>query len=222
MPDYSQWFDGDDIAAMLKGLQVWPTDGDQSPDGSDLQELFSEQCAIAADAVRAEFENRTGRKPFLVTRATLPHTATTPDGVLALLSPAKSIYGVTVGGQTIDPATYWTLPETAALTGAPIEFIRFSQNYFGGRVWAKPQQIMVDADYGYADAIPADVWRAGKDMATLYAIAGIQGEQDLGSISEDRFSQGFDLVGPIDDKVRKDLWPQQWEKVIRQYTRVVC
>lgn len=222
MPDYSQWFSGNDVANVLKGLQVWPADGDESPDGSDLQELFQEQCDISADAVKSEFEQRTGWTPFLATRATLPHSATTPNGSLQLSIPALQIHSVTIGGSVIDDTTYWTQPATAALTGKPIEFIQFSQNYFGGRVWTKPNQITIDADYGYADAIPADVWRAGINMAALHTIAGIQGEQDLSSISEDGFSAGYDLVGPIDDKVRKDIWPAAWERVIKVYTRVTC
>lgn len=221
MPDYSQWFNGSDIAAALKGLKVWPAEGDVSPDGSDLQELFLEQCELSADAVKSEFEERTGRKPFLIQRATIGHTSTNGNGVLALRIPAKTIYSVTIGGSAVDASTYWTQPETAALTGAPIEFIQFSQGYFSGRVWTKPNQIAIDADWGYADRIPADVWRAGMNMATLHTISGIQGEQDLGSISEDGFSAGYDLVGPIDDKVRKDIWPQQWEKVVGRYTRIV-
>lgn len=221
MPDYSAWPTGSDIAAALKGLKVWPADGDESPDGSDLQELFLEQCEISADAVRDEFERRTGWRPFLTRRATIPHTATTPGGSLKLSVPAKTIYSVTIGGSVVNADTYWTQPETSILTGAPIEFIQFSQNYFGGRVWTKPNQIIIDADFGHGDTVPADVWRAASNMATLHAIAGIQGEQDLASISEDGFSAGYDLVGPIDDKVRKDIWPQQWEKVIQRWTRIV-
>jgi|GEM_PF-5527299 len=222
MPDYTQWFDGSVIEDRMKGLQVWPAPGDTSPDGSDLAVLFAEQCQIGADAAKAEFENRTGWKPFLVTRATLAHSATTPDGLLQLLMPAKTIYSVTVSGSAIDPSTYWTMPQTAALTGAPIQFIQLSQNYFGGRVYNTPNKIVVDADYGYSDKIPADVYGAAVNMAVLYAIAGIQGESDIGSVSEDGFSISSDLVGPIDDKVRKDIWPAQWEKIIRTYMRMTC
>ena len=224
MPDYSTWFSGDDIATILKGLKVWPAADDTSPDGSDLEELFQEQCDISADAVKDEFETRTGRKPFLITRATLPHDTTTTDGMLHLSIPAKTIYGVNISGSVtpVDPTTYWTYPTTSALTGSPIEFIQFSQNYFGGRVATKPNQIVVDADYGYSNTIPAMVWRAGSNMAALMAISSIQGESDLSSISEDGFSQSFDLVGPIDDKTRMKLWPEQWEKVIRAYTRITC
>jgi hypothetical protein len=222
MTDYSAWFTGADIKAILQGLKVWPSDGDESPDGEDLQTLFQEQCDISADAVKSEFEERTGRKPFLVTRATLTHTATTPDGLLQLRIPAKTVVSVSVGGSTVDSTTYWTQPETASLTGAPIEFIQFSSNYYGGRVWTRPNQISIVADYGYSDTIPAAVWRAGTNMAALMAISSIQGEQDLGSISEDSFSAGYDLVGPIDDKTRMKLWPDQWERIIKIYTRVTC
>jgi len=222
MPDYSAWFGAQEIASILKGLQVWPASGDLSPDGSDLADLFLEQCTIAADAVKAEFENRTGWKPFLIERAVVAHSSTTPGGLLQLAIPARTIYSVTIGGTAVDAATYWTQPATSALTGKPIEFIQFSQNYFGGRIYNTPNKITIDADYGYTDLIPADVWRAGTNMAALHTIASIQGEQDIGSISEDSFSISQDLVGPIDDKVRKDFWPAQWERIIRSYTRQTC
>lgn len=221
MPDYSQWPGGEAIAERMKGLQVWPASGDVSPDGSDLATLFLEQCQVGADSAKAEFENRTGWKPFLIQRATLAHSATTPNGLLELAIPAKTIYSVTVGGNALDAATYWTQPATAALTGAPIQFIQFSQNYFGGRVYNTPNKITIDADYGYCALLPADVYAVATDMATLYAIAGIQGAADIGSISEDGFSISNDLVGPIDDKVRKEMWPARWERIIHSYIRCV-
>jgi len=222
MPNYSVWPGGAQIAARMKGLQVWPAPGDLSPDGSDLATLFLEQCQVGADSAKAEFENRTGWTPFLITRATLAHSATTPNGMLELAIPAKTIYSVTIGGVALGAATYWTLPATAALTGKPIQFIQFSQNYFGGRAYNTPNKITIDADYGYCDVLPADVYAAATDMAVLYAIAGIQGEQDIGSIGEDGFNISQDLVGPIDDKVRKDIWPARWERIIRSRTRITC
>lgn len=217
---YDAWFTQSDVVGNMKALQIYPAAGDLSPDGSNMQSLFDTQCGIAADAVKADFERQTGRKPFLATRATLNHTATTPNGLLMLLAPAMTIHAVTVQGSIIDPSLYWTMPETTILTGDAIDSIQFSQNYFGGRIWTKPQQIAVDADYGYCTTIPADVWGAGLNMAALYALMGIQGEQDMGSIGEDGFNMSFDLVGPIDDKVRKDLWPKVWKNVMKRYTVV--
>ena len=217
---YDAWFTQGDVIDDMKAMQIYPAAEDLSPDGTSMQTLFDTQCAIAADAIKADFERRTGRKPFLATRATLNHTATTPNGLLMLLAPAMNIYSVTVQGSVIDPSLYWTMPETTSLTGDAIDSIQLSQNYFGGRVWTKPQQIAVDADYGYCTTILPDVWATGLSMASLYALMAIQGQQDMGSIGEDGFNMSFDLVGPIDDKVRKDVWPKQWDNIIKRYTVV--
>lgn len=217
---YDAWFTKADVITKMQAWQIYPAAEDLSPDGTNMQSLFDDQCQLGADAMKADFERQTGRKPFLATRATLNHTATTPNGLLMLLAPAMAIHSVTVQGSVIDASLYWTLPETTILTGDAIDSIQFSQNYFGGRVWTKPQQIAVDADYGYCTSIPADVWAAGCNMAALYALMAIQGQQDMGSIGEDGFNMSFDLVGPIDDKVRKDVYPKEWKNVIQRYTVV--
>lgn len=218
---YTQWFTGVTVARVLKGLQVWPVAGALSPDGTDLATLFQEQCDIAAAAIVDDIEMKTGRKPFLITRGVIPHSQTEYGGRLMLKVPARTIYSVSIGGNVIDASTYWTEPSEAAITGQPTESIQFASNYGNGFNFIYPNRILVDADFGSYAAVPPILYQAGLNMAALFSIATIQGEQDLASISEEGFSVGSDVVGPIDDKVRKDFWPEQYKRAWQSFVRVV-
>lgn len=226
--DYTTWFQGSDVANVLKSLQVWPVAGDESPDGSDLETLFQEQCDISAAAIPSDIEMKTGRKPFLAKIATIQHSQFGSNGMLQLLAPARSITSISIGGNALEASQYYVYPPESSFTGEPITAISFGPSYgnsWGGGYYnaypALPNQIAVTGLFGSYEKVPAILYRAGLNMAALLTIATIQGEQDLASISEDGYSIQSDTVGPIDDKVRINFWPAQYEAAWKSYVRVV-
>lgn len=232
MPDYTAWFGSADVIKVLKSLQVWPAASDLSPDGTLLVTLFTEQAGISADAIKDDIETITGRKPLLATRAIVPHSQTEPGGRLLLKVPARTIYGVNIGGtyaglvitggSAIASTTYWAEPSEYSVTGQPIESIQFSSNYAPGFSYAFPNQILVDALFGSYLTIPPALWRVGLRYATLDTLASIQGYPDVAAWSEDGFSEASDQVGPIDDKTKLSLWQEQYERTVKRFVRVVC
>lgn len=211
-PDYSQWPQSSDIESALRALKVWPTDTDE-------QGYVTTQATIQVNAVAQEVENITGYHPFLAVRETRYFDATDGNGVLWLDSGLLSVGSISVAGGAplVANTGYW-------LRGSkkPYSMVTFAANYYGGLVWSTPNQIAIDGDWGYSYTVPADLWAAVKDMATLQTLIAMQGAPDIASRSQEGLSIAYDLVGPIDDKTRLKAIPDRFDAVVEKYKRVVC
>lgn len=83
----------------------------------------------------------------------------------------------------------------------------------------KPRSIVVRGTWGQFDKWPADLYHAAVDRAAGVTLSAVNQEQELASLSQDSFSEQYDLVGPIDQKRALDFWGQVFEGVVKTYAK---
>lgn len=216
--DYSQSPSAEHVEILLRAANYWPTDNDQI-DGALLQAQINIAGAVA------QFERRTGWHPFVssgVISEIRRFSATDPYGVLDLRGGLLTLTSLTIGGsaRTINE-NVWALPANASNITEPYTQLQIYGSYGHLNGYVKPNQIVVTGEWGRFRLWPADAWQAVLREAALQTLTTTNQEQDMGSISEDGFSESYDLVGPIDPKTIAKMWPDEFEKAVQRFRRIV-
>ena len=220
-------------------LIYWPTDDDLTafflamwPD-MDTTALSTILAGSAAAALH-EFENQTGREPFLA--GSTPSTAYyDPPGAIASASPTYTIRGgrkllplrtsyvsissVAIGCTNSNPTgspmtagvNYFTLPKG----GPEIDAIEFAIP-----VWGVENSIAITGIKGYATPhIPSDAWLAVRNLAAAQSAASVIQVLSEGLTSVSQGSAKLSIALP-DLEASADRWRQQAMRVIFRYKRV--
>lgn len=192
------WPDSTAVESYLTSLGI------TAPDGFDFD--------TEVEAVVAEVSSLTGWDPFLQTASSSSVSLDPPLSFVG--SPMKPNNGVTiplpkgllvcdsvvVNGRTLVQGTdYWLMP------AAPWRFIRLAFPFF-----SKPQTVVVTGKWGYSDWIPADLYRAVRDLAAYQSMAAFAAStlmSGLASYAEGDVREAYtaDSVSVVVDKKRSEL-----------------
>lgn len=210
------------VEKRIRGANWWPTDPDQI--------VFAQGVAdIAVRASTRRFLRITRRTPLIAsgtpTARYFSHIAeggriTTGDSFVALQS-------VSIQGRAyVVNTSVYAEPVNAAAQGLP---------YTGVLLWAGgsysndwryrdarqlgPRDIEIWADWGYVSKWPADAVEAIVGRAAGLTLSGVNQESDLASISEDQYTEAYDLVGPIDQKTALTEYGKYFEEVAASYAK---
>lgn len=217
MADLTTWPTWQDIRNKLMSASFWPTDATK-------QVLAQEQAEIAVASVVAEFERRTGWKPFLAEAVDSARYFDYTDqyGELQLNGGYVSITSVTVSGTLQTVNTNYTLePRNAVSDGYPYTHINFPYGGWRTGYPTTPNSIVIVGKRGFATELPADVWQSVQEAAALVALTSIENLQSIASISMDGFSKAFDVVGIVTQKDLLTTWNKGFDIKVSQYRRVV-
>jgi hypothetical protein len=180
---------------------------------------------------QGEFQQRTGRVPFLEDSVDVARVFDPPGGrsklepsfylggekLLELKAGLLSCNAVAVGvtpdnpdGQAMDLARQLRLlPSNAAVEGKPYSQIEF---YFP--VYGAPNSIVVTGKWGYSSAVPDDVWaaclRLGAAKAAADILEGI-------TASPSRIKAGEDLIQQDSFHELGEAWRAEADRVIARY-----
>lgn len=219
--DYTAYPDAVDVSLLLKSAKYWPSDSDTTG-----QALALNQAEIAVNGAVAEFERRTGWRPFLAgdTATTRYFTATDHYGLLDLSGSIMTVSGITVADTALVLNTGYYIDRYN--DDEPLTNIQFSQPYgigsnmFGAGV-SRPRQIAVTGIWGRVTLVPADVWQVVQQYAAGQTLMVIENLQSVASLSMDGLSKALDIVGINTQKDAVGLWPKNWDKIIYNWQRVV-
>lgn len=197
-----------DIEVVLKSGAFWPTD-------ARAQLYARRQAQVAAESAAAEAEHIMGWGPALALRDDNGELLTQTryfeggdhNGDLqlggGLLVSTETPFTVSIGGvaQTRDYAPF--LKYLTRDTRSPVVTIRSLFGNYGGGGWSSGYgygqgggaRIAITGVWGKFLELPADIFEVCQHKAIANMMDYIYNEQSIGSISQDGFSQSFDITG---------------------------
>lgn len=218
-PDYSAPPTALDVEEKIRGANWWPEDAGQIS-------LARKAAEIAVRGATTRFLQLVRWEPFLSTGITETRyyrhideegRVQLGDGLLA-----SAALGATVkvlGRAYTLNQNVFLLPENAPRKRKPYTAIQLwpanagyggwggdNMGYPDGPRELRPHAIKVTGKWGYCDVWPQDAWEAILSTAGRIALAAVNQESELSGISEDGFSEQYDLVGPIDQKTALGQW----------------
>ena len=210
----------DDLEAYLLTLGIYPSD----PPRAELAALDLPGKAAAAVA---EWETRTGYKPFLANGSDTTRIYDPPGhgrylelgtGLLSVSALFTGVTAETPGTERVEGTDFWLEAVEAAYEGGPYEVITFPGGWGGPR-----RSIAITGRWGYASTVPDDAWQAilmrGAALCApqLSLVLGGGAESVRVLSSEVRYpsaAQG----GPLASQAAG--WQSLFDAAVRRYRRV--
>lgn len=191
------------IEIVLKSNSIWPTN-------ENLQKFARFQAGITAEAAQDQFENLTGWLPALAPRnengELIPETRyfgaddlnhlgdlNLKGGLLRLDSVALS---GTVQTRDYTPFLHYfrTKKEKTAVSIRNFSWGGYGYNgAFGGAYGGNT--IAITGVWGLFSEVPKDVFEVCQHKAIANMMDYVYNQQSIGSISQDGFSESFDITG---------------------------
>lgn len=211
-----------DVENWLKSTGFWPV-SDGTDEGDAQEERAQIQAGIAAAAAADEWEKLTGWLPFLADESASDRTFDETDttGYLDFEGGAVTVNTVTVNGSALVLNTGYFL-EPRNPRGRPYTGIQVGSRWGYHSPYGPRNSIVVNARWGYSTTVPADVWQAILQRASINTLRGIPNEQDIASISQDGFSKQLDIVGVLTQKDIAQGGDKDFVTFAMRYQRVVC
>lgn len=225
------------IEAVLKSASIWP-------ENETLQTYARFQANIAAKAAAEQCENLLGWGPALAERTDEPADEDDPDsnlvvetryfdggdhnGDLYLQGGLLRLDSVSIGGvlQTRDYAPY--LKRYTRKADSPIIAIRgaFRHGYggiWGGCAdsWSQGNRIAITGVWGRFTEVPADLFEVCQHKAMANMMDYVYNQQSIGSISQDGFSESFDITGVRTQQNIAETGAKNFNAVCETWKRVV-
>ncbi len=205
------------VEVSLRSSKFWPSD-------ENAQMLAQSQAQIGAAGAVAEWEKRTGWKPFLMPPnapiQARPFNRTDLDGILDLRAAAQELTSIGYGvRELVAGKDYFLLasadPDDLAYE-PPYTAIRFVRPLPHSSL---PGQIMVSGRWGFCSELPDDVYNTILSAAKLVALTSVENLQNIASLSIDGFSKAFDTVGTITQQNLLSEWGKNFKTMAELYTR---
>lgn len=216
-PDYSAPPTALDVERKIRGANWWPQDEGQIA-------LAQYAAEVAVRGATRRFLSLVRWEPFLSSGEieTRYFRHIDEEGIIqlgdGLLASESNAVTVKVLGRAYAlNQNAFLLPDNARVQRKPYTAIQLwpanagyggwlNDGYPPGPRELRPRAIEVTGEWGYCSVWPEDAWEAILSTAGRITLAAVNQESELSSISEDGYSEAYDLVGPIDQKTALGQW----------------
>lgn len=211
-----------DVEVKIRGANWWPSDEDQ----------IKAAQFIADMAVRgsiARFLKIVRWEPFICSGEVEERYFNRVDeqGRIELGEGLLDLASVTIMGRSYTVnETVFAQPDNARTKRKPYTSLLLWPLGWGSQgcyEWReremRPRSIVVTGKWGYAFEWPEDAYDAIVSRAAAITLSSVNQESDLAGISQDGFSEQYDLVGPVDQKTALSFWGKEFDDIAKSYAR---
>lgn len=229
--DYTTPPTAESVEAKIKGANWWPSDPDQI-------EVARYVATLAIQGSLQRFLRIVRWEPFISSGEDEAryYNKITPDGKINLGEGLLSLTSLTVLNRvyTLNETVYLE-PSNAQSKNKPYTSLHLWSDNFGSAYgddyeynygyasgnWRelRPRSIVVTGKWGYTLEWPADAYDAIIARAAAITLSSVNQESELSGISQDGYSEQYDLVGPIDQKKALEEWGKYFDAIAASYTK---
>lgn len=220
--DYTKNPTAQDVEDKIRGANWWPQD-----EGQIL--LAKKESEKNVKAATERFLRLTGYRAFIYKGQpeTRYFSVIDEGGIIRLGEGLLELQSLKIQGQTFTlNHNVFTLPENAQANGGPYTSLLLwtGNGVLNGyslrhRHQFRPRSIEILGKWGQFLQWPADAAGAIVDFAAGITLSAVNQESELAGISEDEYSETYDLVGPIDQKTALKDWGRTFYEIASHYAK---